>query len=262
MANVAPAVAASTILLVRDAATGVEVLMVVRHHQIDFASGALVFPGGKVDAQDESAASLARAGAGAVTPAQTVLRVAAIREAYEESGILLARHARTGAELTAADLARLEPERRLVHDGKLPFADMLTAAGVELAVDELAHFAHWITPEMMPKRFDTHFYVARVPPDQIAAHDGRESVDSVWITPAAALDDAQHKRRTVIFPTLRNLEKLAHFTSVQELIDTTHRTPVVPVLPWTEQRADGRYLCIPPAAGYDINEERMPAGGG
>ena len=82
-ANVAPAVAASTIVLVRDAPAGVEVLMVVRHHQIDFASGALVFPGGKVDAQDESTASLARSGTGAINSAQTALRVAAIREAYE-----------------------------------------------------------------------------------------------------------------------------------------------------------------------------------
>lgn len=256
-ANVAPAVAASTIVLVRDAPAGVEVLMVVRHHQIDFASGALVFPGGKVDAQDESTASLARAGTGAINSAQTALRVAAIREAYEESGILLARHAASGAELDAAELARLEPQRRLVHDGKLPFADMLRIESMELAVDELAHFAHWITPEMMPRRFDTHFYVARVPPDQIAAHDGRESVDSVWLTAASAIEDAQQKRRTVIFPTLRNLEKLARFRTVDELIQVTRRTPVVPVLPWTEQRADGRYLCITPAAGYDISEERM-----
>ena len=256
-ASVAPAVAASTIVLVRDAPAGVEVLMVVRHHQIDFASGALVFPGGKVDAQDESAASLARAGAGAMNSVQTALRVAAIREAYEESGILLARHASSGAELNAVELTRLAPQRRLVHDGELPFADLLLAEKLELAIDELAHFAHWITPEMMPKRFDTHFYVARVPPDQIAAHDGRESVDSIWLTAASAIEDAKQKKRTVIFPTLRNLEKLAHFNTVDALLAATRSTPVVPVLPWTEQRADGRYLCITPAAGYDISEERM-----
>lgn len=256
-ANVAPTVAAATILLVRDSAQGLEVLMVVRHHQIDFASGALVFPGGKVDVQDESTASHARAGGGTLSAAQVALRVAAIREAYEESGILLARQVGRSTELHAQDLARLEPQRRLVHDAKLPFAQLLQAENLELAINELAHFAHWITPEMMPKRFDTHFYVARVPPDQIAAHDGRESVDSLWITPAAAIEDAKQKRRTVIFPTLRNLEKLAHFSSVAALLAAIRNQTVVPVLPWTEQRADGRYLCIPAAAGYDINEERM-----
>lgn len=254
---VAKAVPAATIVLVRDSAAGVETLMVVRHHQIDFASGALVFPGGKVDAQDESAASLARAGEGAINSAQTTLRVAAIREAYEESGILLARRSGSAQELTATDVARLATQRQQVHDGALPFADMLKQEGLELAVDELAHFAHWITPEMMPKRFDTHFYVARVPPDQIAAHDGKESVDSVWITAQQAIDEAKARRRTIIFPTLRNLEKLAKFATVAALLEGVRTATIVPVLPWTEQRADGRYLCIPVAAGYDVNEERM-----
>ena len=182
--KVAPAAPSSTIVLMRDAAAGPEVLMVVRHHQIDFASGALVFPGGKLDPQDDSDA--AKAMVDGAPMADVALRIGAIREAYEESGILLANTA-DGRPATPELLATLEDDRKRVHAGELPFAALLTQANLRLRCDELVHFAHWITPEMMPKRFDTHFYIVRVPPDQVAAHDGRESVDSVWLTPADAI---------------------------------------------------------------------------
>ena len=253
---VAEAVPASTIVLMRDSARGPEVLMVVRHHQIDFASGALVFPGGKIDPQDMAPAVLAHVD-GTHGP-DIALRVGAIREAYEESGILLANTA-DGHVAGAALLASLEAQRKQVHEGSLPFERLLSETNLRLRCDELVHFAHWITPTMMPKRFDTHFYIARVPPDQIAAHDGRESVDAVWVTPADAIADAKTGKRTIIFPTLRNLEKLLPFASVHDAIEQTRASNIVPVLPWTEQRADGRYLCIPPEAGYAVSEELMPA---
>ena len=110
---------------------------------------------------------------------------------------------------------------------------------------------------MMPKRFDTHFFLAVAPGDQILAHDGHESVDSVWLTPAQALADAEAGSRTVIFPTLRNIEILEGFANCQGLIDAFAGKPIVTVTPWTEKRDDGTWLCIPPEAGYKLSEEKM-----
>ncbi len=112
---------------------------------------------------------------------------------------------------------------------------------------------------MMPKRFDTHFFVAVAPSDQVALHDGHESVDSVWISPGDALAGAASRRYTVIFPTLRQIEKLGHATSPADAVERARRARIVTVTPWTEQRADGAYLCIPLEAGYDVCEEKMPA---
>ncbi|MBT5332543.1 MAG: hypothetical protein HOL49_01000 [Gammaproteobacteria bacterium] len=92
----------------------------------------------------------------------------------------------------------------------------------------------------------------------LAVHDGYESVDSVWIPPADAVKEEAQGKRTIIFPTLRNLEKLATWRSPEEAISNTLRSTVVPVLPWTEKREDGNYLCIPTEAGYAISEEKMP----
>ena len=245
-------VAAATILLLRDGAQGLEVFMVVRHHQIDFASGALVFPGGKVDPQDADAHVIARLApyAGA-TPEQSRLRAAAIREAFEESGILLARHPGGGAPVASETL---DAWRRGLNGRTLTLPEMLAAGDLQLASDDLAHFAHWITPPMMPKRFDTHFYLARVPTDQVAGHDGGENVDSVWIRPRQVLADAQSGARTVIFPTLANVARLAQYDSVAAAFAGAAATPIVTLMPWTEKRADGRYICIAKDAGYSLHE--------
>ena len=255
----APTVPAATMLLLRDSDAGLEVFMVVRHHQIDFASGALVFPGGKADPQDFEHQLRGMARGGSTDDALFGAQIAAIREAFEECGILLATDTRTGSTVAADRLDGLQKYRQPINDGELGFAEFLQREALELQCDALGHFAHWITPEMMPKRFDTHFFVAAAPADQLALHDGYESVDSVWITPQQALADAAEGRRTIIFPTLRNIEKLAHWPSTAAVQAALGQKPV-PVLPWMERRADGNYLCIPPEAGYDISEERMAEG--
>lgn len=258
-ASVAPAVPSATILLLRGDHSLVEVFMVVRHHQIDFASGALVFPGGKVDPQDEDAALAVRCDGAADNPATRAIQIAAIREAYEECGVLLARAAGETKLIAGARLSTLEPYRLQVHSGAVSFQEFLDREDLRLACDQLVPFAHWITPVMMPKRFDTHFFIAVAPPDQVALHDGHESVDSVWITPNDVLAGAKTRRYTVIFPTLRQIEKLGHAASPADAVARARRSPIVTVTPWTEQRPDGAYLCIPAAAGYDISEEKMPA---
>jgi 8-oxo-dGTP pyrophosphatase MutT (NUDIX family) len=255
---VAP-VPAATILLLRGDHSALEVFMVVRHHQIDFASGALVFPGGKVDAQDLAAALAARCDGASADPPTRAIQVAAIREAYEECGVLLARPTGSANLIPGQRLQDLEPYRQKINNGDISFDDFLQQQDLRLACDQLVHFAHWITPDMMPKRFDTHFFLADAPVDQVALHDGHESVDSVWMTPQAALAGAANGRYTVIFPTLRQIEKLGHSKSPKAAIERARSSRVVTVTPWTEQRADGAYLCIPREAGYDISEEKMPA---
>lgn len=230
--------------------------MVVRHHQIDFASGALVFPGGKADPQDFDESLLSHLHGCDTKPDMRAVQVSAIREAFEECGVLLA-YDESGAMIGAQRLAGLQQYRELLNAGSLPLLKFLRQEKLTLACDQLTHFAHWITPPMMAKRFDTHFYLAVAPVDHLAIHDGYESVDSVWITPQQAIADAQAGKRIIIFPTLRNIEKLACSTSVTEAIDAAVENPVVSVIPWTEQRDDGKYLCIQPEAGYAVNAEKM-----
>ncbi len=254
----AEAVPAATIMMLRDGPHGLEVFMVVRHHQIDFASGALVFPGGKADPQDFDAALLPHLKGAHSDPDMRAIQVSAIREAFEECGILLARAESEGGLIDGARLAKLERYRDALHSGAVTILEFLTREKLVLVCSELAHFAHWVTPAMMPKRFDTHFFLAAAPPDHLAVHDGHESVDSVWIRPDDVLEQAASGERTVIFPTLRNIEKLATFESVADAFSGAAANNVVRVEPWTEKRQDGTYLCIPREAGYAVHEERMP----
>ena len=247
----------STIVIARDkqSGTGIEIFMVVRHHQIDFASGALVFPGGKVSKSDFDPDLRKQVSASsAPDEAQLPLMVAAIREAFEESGILFARPAEGGSLIDNKIVERLEPYRSQLEKNQCSMAEFTKKEALTLALDELHHFAHWVTPEMMPKRFDTHFYLARGPEGHSGSHDGYESVGSIWITPQQALSDAEEGKLKVIFPTRMNLMRLTQYSSVDEAISATKQQEVVTVMPWTEQKETGAMLCIPDNAGYEITE--------
>lgn len=220
---------AATILLLRDGAEGLEVFMVVRNRAIDFAGGALVFPGGRVEAADATLGE--------------PFRIAAIREAFEESGILLARR---GGEWLA--------EHSLPRDGD--FHALLAEHALVPAVDALVPYAHWITPADMPKRFDTHFFLAEAPAQQIALHDGGEAVESVWISPGRALAEAEAGVRVLVFATKLNLVKLARFRSVAEAL--AGAGPVVTVCPEPFERDGQTWLRIPAEAGYG-QSEYLPA---
>jgi 8-oxo-dGTP pyrophosphatase MutT (NUDIX family) len=261
MSQPATPLPAATVLLLRDAEPDLEVFMVVRHHQIDFASGALVFPGGKADPQDFAEELIPHLSGAHESTQMRAAQIAAIRETFEECGILLARakNAEGLTDLISGErLATLQHFREPLNSGDLPLLDFLQSEDLVLACDQLVHFAHWITPPMLPKRFDTHFYLAVAPADHLAVHDGYESVDSVWITPGKVLEEAAAGTKTVIFPTLRNVEKLAESATVEAALAAAQAANVIPVLPWTEQRDDGNYLCIPVEAGYAVSEELMP----
>ena len=257
-AEAATPVPAATVVMLRQR-QAVEVFMVVRHHQIDFASGALVFPGGKVDQGDFDPALEPWLHQAHPDPVLRAMQVAAIRESFEECGILLARPKGHDGLVDGARLATLEPYQKKLNDGEISITAFLAQESLVLACDQLHHFAHWITPPMVPKRFDTHFFLAIAPEDHLAVHDGHENVDSVWIKPADAVEAARTGTRTIIYPTLRNVERLARFRSTDDALAECRTQPVIPVLPWSEKREDGTWLCIPKNAGYDICEEKMPA---
>ena len=251
---------AATILMLRDhQQNGLEVFMVVRHHQIDFASGALVFPGGKVDPGDAEVSAQCD-GAADADDATRALMVGAIREAFEECGILLARIPGEADLVSGERLASLQHYRDALNKGEISLLEFLQKENLSLACDQLQPFAHWITPDMMPKRFDTHFYLARSPNDHIANHDGHESVDSIWISPDNALNGADKGKYNIIFPTRLNIEMLGESSSVKEALEMAKARTIVPVLPRMEKRDDGNYLCIPPEAGYRISETKMEEG--
>jgi 8-oxo-dGTP pyrophosphatase MutT (NUDIX family) len=247
---------AATILLVRDD-PAFEVLMVKRHHQIDFASGALVFPGGKTHQGDHDPAwAEACIGWAGVEEDQRPLRVAAIREAYEETGIILGRY--TDGRLFQGD-DRAAAARGAVDRGERAFLDLVRELDLHIDLSALSVFARWITPDMMPKRFDTWFYLATASDDQLAACDGRETVDAEWIPPLEALRLAEAGERTIIFPTRMNLQLLGEATDAADATARAAARTLVTVLPKIERREGGGVLVIPPDAGYGAVEEPLSA---
>lgn len=199
---------AATVLLLRDTAQGLEVLMTRRATSASFAPGAYVFPGGGIDAADALAHghSTRRASQSDLRLTQAI---AAIRESFEELGVLLARHSH-GGYATSADIAAL--------DRKAPFAAQCRERGFTLAGDQVFVLAHWVTGRDMPSRFDVPFLVARMPEGQSPVADEAEQFDPVWVRPSEALERHRDGRLFMIFPTLRTLERLQQYPHVDALL--------------------------------------------
>jgi 8-oxo-dGTP pyrophosphatase MutT (NUDIX family) len=249
---------ASTVLLLRDSSDGIEVLMVTRNVASDFASGALVFPGGRVDAGDGEPAMLQRCRViPGVAAAPMAFRIAAVRETFEEAHVLLARRSGSEALLSATELDTLERGLSAELGRPADFADIVATGEIELATDLLVPFAHWITPVGPPKRFDTHFFLAPAPVDQVAAHDGREAVDTVWISPLRAISQSEARAVTLVFATRMNLAKLGRSRDVAGALAAARADTIVTVCPELVEAPEGKLLRIPAAAGYGITE--MPA---
>jgi 8-oxo-dGTP pyrophosphatase MutT (NUDIX family) len=241
---------AATVLLLRDGPDGIEVFMATRNGDSSFMPGVLVFPGGRVDAGDADP-SLAEG----AQPEDAVSRIACVREAFEEAGILLARPA-GGAALVSGD--RLE---RLIQRYRAPlcaghesFAAMMAAEDLTVATDLLVPFARWTTPVVRARRYDTRFYLARAPEGQIGAHDAAELVDSRWITPARALHLAENGQIRVVFVTRSNLRLLAQSQTVDEALAAARTRPLPVVEPQLFEHPDGPALRIPAGIGYDVTE--------
>jgi 8-oxo-dGTP pyrophosphatase MutT (NUDIX family) len=193
--------------------------MVRRHGQSPFMPGVYVFPGGTVQAADQAAEGTSgpcMAPVEASPPFGGGFRVAAIRECFEEAGVLLAYHADSLLVLSAADRQRFAAYRAALHSRTDDLAGIASREGLVLATDALLHWAHWITPEGEPRRFTTHFFLAAMPDGQVADHDRLETTDGIWITPEEAL--AQHEQHDfpLAFPTIRQLRTLAGLTGMAE----------------------------------------------
>jgi 8-oxo-dGTP pyrophosphatase MutT (NUDIX family) len=256
---------ATTVLLLRpskagDADSGLEVFMVVRHQKIDAFSGALVFPGGKLEDADGDPRLRTRCGsAEKCSDEELKFRVAGVREAFEECGILLARKRGQRALVAAAELKGIEARwRAKLAKDEATIVDLAEAEDLEIATDLMTPFAHWITPTFAPKRFDTWFFLAEAPEDQVALHDGSESVDSVWIKPQQAIDEAAAGKRTLVHATFKNLELLVEGGTVVGAISQASERKIVTVQPWVEVRDGKRFLHIPEGAGYRNLFREMP----
>jgi glyoxylase-like metal-dependent hydrolase (beta-lactamase superfamily II)/8-oxo-dGTP pyrophosphatase MutT (NUDIX family) len=204
---------AATILLLRDGAQGLEVLMTRRSEQASFAPGVYVFPGGALDAADqgENAQRLSRT-RGSQSAEQRAFTVAAIREAFEELGVLL-------AHLPEEGLARQTHLDLLSRERDADFLAQIEQHGMQLAVDRVWWLCHWITDPDLPKRFDARFFVARMPADQEAVADEGETFEPVWISPADALRRHEAGTFSMIFPTIRTLRRLSAFADTQSVLD-------------------------------------------
>ncbi len=229
---------ASAIMLLRDTASGqgIEVFMVRRVIQSDFMPDVYVFPGGSVSKGDR-AAELTKGickpvvSSAADPEGRTALgtgaRAAAIRELYEEAGVLLAYRAEKLLAISDQDVARFDTYREAFQHRQGSLIEMAHAEHLTLATDLLDYFAHWITPESMPKRFDTHFFLTTAPAEQQAAHDHLETSEGIWISPAEALARFERKEFPLVFATIYQLRELTTFGSVKEALETiaTQRVP-------------------------------------
>ena len=240
---------AATVLLLREGHGNVEVLVIRRHEKLAFMGGMWVFPGGTVCAADASPAAFARIPASSQTNCARLgtlhgeplaasdclaLAVAACRETFEETGVLLASD--TAGEPCDNDLtARLQERRRAIAAQPELFAELLQAENLFLRVERLVYWAHWITPSIVPRRFDTRFFLAAVPCDQTAVIDSTETVDHAWMSPAALVAAARTGNMPVSHPTLYNLMELDTSLqlhgSLQGLLAAESQRRVVAILP-------------------------------
>lgn len=247
---------ASTVMLVRDGAADLEVFMLQRTLDAVFAGGMYVFPGGRVDDGDGSADLDELCDGLSDAEASDLLRVpsgglsywvAAIRECFEEAGVLLARDSR-GEYVALADQdsqSRFEVARHEVHEGRLSLAELCRRENLRLAVDAIRYVSHWITPVGERRRFDTRFFVAAAPVSQDPLHDDKETVASLWVSPSEALDRARRGELAMIPPTIANLEFLAPHHSSRDAVESAARIGIpTPILPKLRHDADGRVVGI------------------
>lgn len=231
---------AATVMLVRDGDSGMEVFMLRRNLNSDFVGGAYVFPGGAVDDADrhEDLERVARGRTDAdasrllgIESGGLAYWVAAVRECFEEAGVLLACDPE-GCVLSLADEAtgdRFADHRSAVNDGTRRFIEVLDEEELDILADEIHYFSHWITPVGPPRRYDTRFFVAAAPPEQVPLHDDGETIANLWVRPAEALERHRAGDLEMIFPTVKNLEAIARFDRAADLL--SHAASIASVPP-------------------------------
>lgn len=267
MSTEVPIRPAATVMLIRDRALmGFDVFMLQRTLSATFAKGMYVFPGGRVDEgdnaneleelcdglSDEQASSLLQVPVGGLA-----YWVAAIRECFEEAGVLLARHA-SSQEIVRFDnpdvVAKFAEARQQIYDGTLTLIQLCARENLRLVTDSIHYVSHWITPVGETRRFDTRFFVARAPLAQEPLHDDGETIASLWVEPTIALTRRERGELAMIPPTIKNLEFLTEHRTTTEVLDAASRMGVpTAILPRLRTDADGKVIGIllPGQPGYD-----------
>jgi len=232
---------AATVMVLRDNGAALEVLMLRRSLRSEFVSGAYVFPGGALDEDDAHEAVYARCSGRDDAQASAVLGVdsgglaywvCAVRECFEEAGVLLALGpggAALGFDDPATE-ARFAEHRRALNAGERSFLDICVEEELTLPAGDLYYVGHWITPEGPPRRYDTRFFATVAPGGQTAAHDAVETIDHMWTTPAAALARQEAGEIEMILPTLWNLRLLARFGTTAELAASVSSLGAIPTM--------------------------------
>lgn len=243
--------AAATVVILRDRPQAApEILMMKRASSMAFAAGALVFPGGAVDESDHALA----AAIGRDLPLdEAAARIAAIRETLEESGLAI-------AFTRPIEADRIVAMRRALAEGT-SLGDILALHGLTIALDALVPFARWHPAKIEHVRrvFDTRFYLARAPESQTASVDETENIHLFWSCAADTIARCDRGEGQIIFPTRRNLERLAQFASYEDLAAHALSVPAETVTPWIEDRGGERHLCIPDHLGYPVTSELLEA---
>jgi 8-oxo-dGTP pyrophosphatase MutT (NUDIX family) len=257
---------AATVVVLRDSPSGPEVFMVRRHEGTAFMGGAHVFPGGRVDAADHDASdawcdgiddvrmesvrltpSAAESAPADAAADAVAYHVAAARELFEEAGVLLARAA--GGDFVslagAADRDRVKAARTAVHGGSTTLRGLVQREGLRLALDALVLFAHWVTPPIDTRQFDTRFFMARVPPLQTPAHDDTETTHSAWMRPADAIVESAQGSIVLPPPTYTTLRELERFASVEAALAWARRRRIVRRMPHLLEDESRRMLLLP-----------------
>ena len=259
---------AATLALIRDGDKGLEVLLLQRTWKASFLPGYFVFPGGAVDDADQACrAHIAGPDDSAISQTMSLSEggadymVAALRECFEEAGLLLA--VKDNGEQIGADHP-IHQSRQALFRGDVSLQALCLQQTLILPLDRLAYLSHWVTPPGPPRRFDTRFFVAVAPDNQIASHDGEETIDHLWITPQQGLVEYRRGERLFSLPTLRTLQVLDDFTNAGEVMRYAHANPPEPLPsePWPARRHDKAIVLEPDAPAYDEARKLDPEGAG
>lgn len=255
--------ASATILLLRDTPGGLEVLMQQRHQEVGVFSGALAFPGGKVVPRDSSPEVRARAdGVETHSDEELAFAASAVRECFEECGVLLAREAAGGPLVDGARARTAFGDRPSLDAGELALDAFLEKHDLRLALDQMVPFSHWVTPTFVPRRFDTWFYVAGVPEGQTEDSESRETVEMIWIRPQDALKAAEAGERSLYFATRLNVLELTEAETVADALERARGKSIPVTMPERVETENGAVLRLGEDSGYGEWNVELPQAAG
>jgi 8-oxo-dGTP pyrophosphatase MutT (NUDIX family) len=274
MASMNTPLDSATVILTRESSQGqFKVFLMRRHRDQDFMGGAFVFPGGRLDEGDCDPSLGSFTGGFTGAEAKRCLQAsdlteekalglffAALRETFEESGVLLA-YDESGHVIDLAEgekAGRFAGYRLRIHDQSLSLSELAKKERLTFALDLLTPYAHWITPDIESKRFSTRFFLARQPPEQLPFHDTVEMTKSQWITPSAAMEQQRDGRILLMPPTLKTLEELNEFDSLDDLFETVRLRKISTILPEAFVTEDGFGVRLPHDPEYKIEAYKQP----